>query len=78
MEAIQKKDYMGSLLDTFLDSSTEEQEMCIRDSLYTGILRLSEQVSQGQTYFQLGFTYEEAIYYGQQGEACLLYTSRCV
>ena len=26
MEAIQKKDYMGYLLDTFLDSSTEEQE----------------------------------------------------
>ena len=40
--------------------------------LYTGILRLSELVSQGQTYFQLGFTYEEAIYYGQQGEAVSL------
>ena len=40
--------------------------------LYTGILRLSELVSQGQTYFQLGFTYEEALYYGQQGEAVSL------
>ena len=29
MEAIQKKDYMGYLLDTFLDSSTEEQDRWI-------------------------------------------------
>ena len=45
--------------------------------LYTGILRLSELVSQGQTYFQLGFTYEEAIYYGQQGEAVSLLQYLC-
>ena len=31
MEAIQKKDYMGYLLDTFLDSSTEEQDRWIAE-----------------------------------------------
>ena len=31
MEAIQKKDYMGYLLDTFLDSSTEEQDQWIAE-----------------------------------------------
>ena len=31
MEAIQKKDYMGYLLDTFLDSSTEEQDLWIAE-----------------------------------------------
>lgn len=40
--------------------------------LYTGILRLSELVSEGQTYFQLGFEYQQAIVYGQQGESVLL------
>ena len=40
--------------------------------LYTGILRLSELASEGQTYFQLGFEYHEAITYGQQGESVLL------
>ncbi len=40
--------------------------------LYTGILRLSELVSEGQTYFQLGFEYQAAIVYGQQGESVSL------
>ena len=31
LEAIQKKDYMGYLLDTFLDSSTEEQDQWIAE-----------------------------------------------
>ena len=31
LEAIQKKDYMGYLLDTFLDSSTEEQDQWITE-----------------------------------------------
>lgn len=31
LEAIQKKDYMGYLLDTFLDSSTEEQDQRIAE-----------------------------------------------
>lgn len=31
MEAIQKKDYMGYLLDTFLDSSTEERDQWIAE-----------------------------------------------
>ena len=31
LEAIQKKDYMGYLLDTFLDSSTEEQDRWIAE-----------------------------------------------
>ena len=31
LEAVQKKDYMGYLLDTFLDSSTEEQEQWIAE-----------------------------------------------
>ena len=31
VEAIQKKDYMGYLLDTFLDSSTEEQDQWIAE-----------------------------------------------
>ncbi len=31
MEAVQKKDYMGYLLDTFLDSSTEEQDQWIAE-----------------------------------------------
>ena len=31
LEAVQKKDYMGYLLDTFLDSSTEEQDQWIAE-----------------------------------------------
>ena len=31
LEAVQKKDYMGYLLDTFLDSSTEEQDQWITE-----------------------------------------------
>ena len=31
LEAIQKKDYMGYLLDTFLDSSTEKQDQWIAE-----------------------------------------------
>ena len=31
LEAVQKKDYMGYLLDTFLDSSTEEQDQWISE-----------------------------------------------
>lgn len=33
LEAIQKKDYMGYLLDTFLDSSTEEQDQWIAEHI---------------------------------------------
>ena len=40
--------------------------------LYTGILRLSELVSLGQTYFQLDFAYPDPIAYGQEGEAVSL------
>ncbi len=37
-------------------------------SLYTGILRLSELASQGQTFYALGLSYQNNIAYGQQGE----------
>ena len=40
--------------------------------LYTGILRLSELVSEGQTFFQLDFEYHQAIVYGQRGESVTL------
>jgi peptidoglycan hydrolase-like protein with peptidoglycan-binding domain len=36
-------------------------------SLYTGLLKLSELASEGQTQFQLNFTYTQAIAYGDRG-----------
>ena len=40
--------------------------------LYTGILRLSELVSLGQTYFYLDFDYQESLQLGQRGESVSL------
>lgn len=40
--------------------------------LYTGILRLSELVSKGQTFYELDFEYYEAITYGQRGDSVTL------
>ena len=37
-------------------------------SRYTGVLRLSELASQGQTFYELGLSYRNNITYGQQGE----------
>ena len=40
--------------------------------LYTGILRLSELVSLGQTFFYLDFDYQQALQLGQRGESVSL------
>lgn len=40
--------------------------------LYTGILRLSELVSLGQTYFYLDFDYQQSLQLGQRGESVSL------
>ena len=40
--------------------------------LYTGILRLSELVSLGQTYFSLDFEYTQSLQLGQRGESVSL------
>ena len=40
--------------------------------LYSGILRLSELVSQGQTFFQLDFAYHQTLKQGQRGESISL------
>ena len=40
--------------------------------LYTGILRLSELVSLGQTYFYLDFDFQESLQLGQRGESVSL------
>lgn len=40
--------------------------------LYTGILRLSELVSLGQTYFYLDFEYQQSLQLGQRGESVSL------
>ena len=41
-------------------------------SRYTGVLRLSELASQGQTFYKLGLSYQNTISYGQQGESVSL------
>ena len=55
LEAVQKKDYMGYLLDTFLDSSTEEQDQWIAEhtaeiSAIEGRVKMDHQQEREQAF----------------------------